>query len=151
MDSKFFRGIRVSKKVLICEAAIIWMFAGIMLLTRGKMMLESAQGFSIINTCSCLGCGILFYLYLFSKISSKHIHRITTLPGDRHYPFQFFNFKSYLMMAGMITMGITLRKTLIIPLEYLSLIYCTMGIPLFLSSLHFSSHAFKFRQTSEEI
>ncbi|MCX6229789.1 MAG: hypothetical protein NTV75_11575 [Bacteroidia bacterium] len=146
MDSRFIENIRVSKKMLLFEAASIWMFAGIMLLTRGKIMLESAQGFSVANIFSCLGSGILFYLYLFSKISFKHIQRIKSLPGGRHYPYQFFNFKSYLMMAGMITMGITLRKTLIIPLEYLSLIYCTMGIPLFLSSIRFFSHFIRLQQ-----
>jgi len=151
MDSKFVESIRVSKRVLLFEAASIWMFAGIMLLTRGKLMVESAQGFSIVNIFSCLGCGILFYLYLFSKISAKHIHRITNLPGDRHFPYQFFDFKSYLMMVGMITMGVTLRKTLIIPLEYLSLIYCTMGIPLFLSSIRFFSHFFYLRLSSHKI
>ena len=148
MISRFVENIRVSKKVLLFEAASIWMFAGIMLLTRGKMMLESAQGFSVANIFSCLGIGILFYLFLFSKISSKHIQRIKSLPGERHFPYQFFNFKSYLIMLGMITMVITLRKTLIIPLEYLSLIYCTMGIPLFLSSIRFFSHSVSFQKYS---
>lgn len=151
MATTLLNGIRVSKKILLFEAAIIWMFAGIMLLTRGKTMVESVQGFSVANIFSCLGCGILFYLYLFSKISAKHIHRIKSLIGDSHFPYQFFNFKSYLLMVGMITMGVTLRKTMIIPLEYLSLIYCTMGIPLFLSAIRFFSHFFKFRQSSEKI
>jgi hypothetical protein len=151
MDSKFFTSIRVSKGVLLFEAASIWMFAGIMLLTRGKIMVESAQGFSVANIFLCLGSGVLFYLYLFSKISAKHIHRIKSLSGDRHFPYQFFNFKSYLMMVGMITMGVTLRKTLIIPIEYLSLIYCTMGIPLFVSSIRFFSHFFYFRLSSHKI
>ncbi len=40
-------------------------------------------------------------------------------------------------MALMVTAGITLRKSGIIPPVFLSVIYVTMGIPLFVSSFKF--------------
>ena len=124
----------VSKRILLFEAALAWTFAGIMLLVRGSSMLEASSGFSWIKVTVCLCCGLLFFVLVFSKISRKHINRIATLLGDRHLFFEFFNFRSYLMMVGMITMGVVLRKTLIVPLSSLSLAYITMGIPLLFSS-----------------
>jgi hypothetical protein len=41
------------------------------------------------------------------------------------------------MMVGMISLGIFLRKSSMIPLSTLALAYITMGIPLLLSSVLF--------------
>jgi len=108
-----------------------------MLLLRGSLMLEASSGFSLPKLAACFLCGILFFVLVFSGISRKHINRIKNLFGDQHLFYQFFNSRSYLMMAGMITMGIILRTTLIVPLSALSLAYITMGIPLLFSSFRF--------------
>jgi hypothetical protein len=50
---------------------------------------------------------------------------------------------SYILMSLMITAGISLRKSGILPPLYLSVIYVTMGIPLFFSSFRFY-YAFQF-------
>jgi len=127
----------VTKRHLLLEAAIIWTFAGGILLYRGSVMLTSSAGFSWMKIIICLLCGLLFFRLVFSKISRKHVNRIINLPGVRHWFYEFFNSRSYFMMAGMISLGIFLRKTSIVPLEYLSLAYITMGIPLLLSSIRF--------------
>ncbi len=140
----------VSKSSLLLEAALVWTFAGIMLLTRGELMLEASSGFSWLKIIPCICIGILFFVLLFSKISRKHINRIKNLLGDKHPVYDFFNFKSYLMMAGMITLGIVLRKTLIIPLSSLALVYMTMGIPLLFSSFRFYINWFNNLITSNK-
>lgn len=136
---------KVSKRFLLLEAALVWTFAGGMLLIRGSSMLEASSGFSWFKVASCLFCGLMFFFLVFSKISRNHVNRITTLFGDRHLFFEFFNFKSYMMMAGMITMGVFLRKTLIVPLSSLSLAYITMGIPLLFSSFRFYQYWFNYQ------
>lgn len=127
----------VSKRILLFEAAIVWTFAGGMLLFRGSSMLESSPGFSWLKVISCIGGGLIFFILVFSKISRKHVNRITKLEGDRHWFYEFFNPRSYLMMLGMISMGIFLRKTAFVPMASLSLAYITMGIPLLFSSFRF--------------
>jgi hypothetical protein len=127
----------VSKRILLFEAAIVWTIAGIILLLRGSSMLEASSGFSWLKMIACIGCGIGFFVLVFSKISGKHIARITNLKGNHHRFYEFFNPRSYLMMAGMISLGIFLRKTSIVPLAFLSLAYITMGIPLLFSSFRF--------------
>ncbi len=135
----------VSKRVLLFEAALVWTFAGGMLLFRGSSMLEASSGFSWLKIITCICSGVIFFVLVFTKISRKHVDRINNLFGERHFFYEFFNFKSYLMMAGMITMGILLRKSLIVPLASLSLAYITMGIPLLFSSFRFYLNWFKFQ------
>ncbi len=140
-----FLTIKLSKRILLFEAALVWTFAGLMLLFRGSSMLEDSSGFTWLKIISCLIGGILFFVIVFSRISRNHVNRIKTLPGDRHLFFEFFNLKSYVMMAGMITMGVLLRKTLIVPLSALSLAYITMGIPLLFSSFRFYQNWFNYQ------
>ena len=127
----------VSKRILLFEAALVWTFAGGMLLFRGALMLEASSGFSWIKILACLGCGLIFFALVFQKISRKHVSRILNLTGNRHRFYEFFNPRSYLMMVGMISLGVFLRKSLIVPVSSLSLAYITMGIPLLLSSFRF--------------
>jgi len=127
----------VKKRFLLLEAAIVWTFAGMMLLFRGGVMLNASSGFSWLKIISCLGFGLIFFRLLFVRISLKHIVRITNMFGDYHLFWVFFSPKSYLMMLFMISFGLVLRASAIIPLASLSLSYITMGIPLLLSSFRF--------------
>ena len=127
----------VTKRFLLFEAAFVWTFAGVMLLFRGGVMLNAASGFSWLKIISCICFGLLFFRLLFLRISRKHIARITNLYGDSHVFTGFFSPKSYLMMLFMISFGIFLRTTTIIPLASLALAYITMGVPLILSSFLF--------------
>jgi hypothetical protein len=128
---------RVSRIYLLLIAAMVWTFAGGMLLFRGYFFLLESHHLLLLKIISCISGGIVFYILLFDRISKKHILRIKSLPSDRPCAFSFFNWRSYLMMAVMITSGITLRITGIVSHEYLSLIYITMGIPLLMSSFRF--------------
>ena len=129
--------INLSKRILLFEAAIVWTFAGSVLLIRGCSMLEATSGFSWAKIIGCILGGLIFFVFVFLKISRKHVQRILSLPGDMHPFYEFFNTRSYLMMLSMISLGIFLRKSSIVPLASLSLGYITMGIPLLLSSVRF--------------
>jgi hypothetical protein len=129
--------IKVSKRILLLEAAIVWTVAGVILLLRGSSMLLASSGFTLIKISLCILFGLLFFWLIFLKISSDHIKRITTLSVNRLHFFEFFSRKSYIMMLCMISLGVFLRKTSFVPIAYLSLAYITMGIPLLLSSIRF--------------
>lgn len=136
----------IPKRYLLFVAAFVWTFAGSMLLFRGfssLILFPKLLGLKIFI--SLMG-GIVFYIVLFSKISRKHTRRIILLQIERPCLFSFFNLRSYILMTLMISVGITLRKTGIIPLEYLSAFYVTMGIPLFLSSLRFYYNGFYYEK-----
>ena len=128
---------RVSKHYLLLIAALVWTFAGGMLLFRGFTINIQLPANWRIELFGCIVAGLLFFRLLFNRISAKHVLRIKKLPNDCPVIFSFFNLKSYLMMFSMIFMGIMLRKTGVVSTEYLSLMYVTMGIPLLMSSFRF--------------
>jgi hypothetical protein len=147
---KFFQLIKpsINKRYLLFVAAIVWTFAGGMLLYRGFSMVFKIKHLILILMFSAIG-GILFYMLLFSKISLKHTKRILSLKSEKPCAFSFFNFKSYILMTVMISSGIIVRKSGIISPDYLSLIYITMGIPLFLSAFRFYYNGINYKQIIE--
>src|SRR5665648_672959 len=72
----------VTKRTLLFEAAVIWTFAGVMLLSRGSSMLEASSGFSWLKIVGCICGGLIFFVLVFLKISRKHVNRIINLHGD---------------------------------------------------------------------
>jgi len=133
---------KASKRNLLFIAALVWTFAGGMLLMRGLSIAVNIRDSSLIKILLSLVCGGLFYLFLFSRVSLNHVRRIINLQNDTPCLFSFFNVKSYVLMAVMIASGILLRTSGIIPSEYLSLFYIIMGIPLVLSSFRFYYQGF---------
>lgn len=127
----------IPKRALLFLAGGVWTFAGVMLLLRGGMMLFDDTNRLAVKLIACTIAGGFFYYFLFDKISAKHTNRIKNLPYNYPCAFSFFNWKGYLMMGLMITMGITLRTTAVISPKYLALMYITMGIPLFISAVRF--------------
>jgi hypothetical protein len=94
-------------------------------------------GWQLWEIAVSLAGGIIFFRVLFFRISSKHILRISSLEILRPCVFSFFNFRSYLLMALMITMGISVRKFHLISAEFLAYFYITMATPLLLSAARF--------------
>jgi len=127
----------IPKKYLLAVAAIFWTFAGGMLLIRGFSILKFNFRVRVFEEAGSILTGIIFYIVLFSKISLKHINRIQNIQIEKPCIFSFFNVRSYILMTIMITAGITLRLSGIVPVDYLALFYIAMGIPLLLSALRF--------------
>lgn len=123
--------------MLLFAAAFVWSFAGLMLLARGFFLSADIKTSFWIRIISGISGGSLFYLLLFSRISSGHINRIISLKNDEHCLFSFFSIRSYLLMALMISTGIILRKSEVIASGYLGVAYIAMGIPLLISSISF--------------
>lgn len=135
----------VPKRILIFTAALVWTFAGGMLLFKGYTMLMLNTEILWAKIGISFTAGIIFFVYLFSNISLKHILRIVNLPEDRPCIFSFLSWRSYLLMTIMIGLGITLRTTGIIPPVYLSPFYIAMGTPLFMSAFRFYFYGFFYQ------
>jgi hypothetical protein len=136
---------RVSKRYLLLIAALVWTFAGGILLYRGFFAHNNPLPSQWkVKLLLCLIAGLIFFVLLFNRISAKHIQRIRNFPIEQPGIFSFFNLKSYVMMFSMITLGVSLRKSGTVSPEYLSLMYVTMGIPLLMSSFRFYYSFFNF-------
>ena len=133
----------IPKRYLLFVAAAMWTFAGGMLLFRGFSMIGIDTPVKIEEEAGCIAGGIVFFILMFSKISAKHVNRILNLPLEKPCIFSFFNWQSYIMMVTMISFGVGLRISGIVPIQYLSLFYIAMGTPLFMSSIQFYYNGFK--------
>jgi len=136
----------ISKSSLLLLAAMVWAFAGIMLLSRGVAGIPDSGWVLWLKLVGGFMAGVLFYYFMFIRISAKHIHRIKNLEKKRQPFYSFFNLRSYIMMASMITLGVTLRTTGLVPMLYMSVFYVVMGTPLLFSAIRFITHYFSFRK-----
>jgi hypothetical protein len=126
----------VPKRHLLLVAAFVWLFAGGFLALRGIRSMPAGD-WAIWKTAIAVIGGLAFFRILFLRISSKHIRRITSLDILRPCVFSFFDFRSYLMMGLMITMGVTVRKMHLVSAELISYFFITMAIPLVVSAIRF--------------
>ncbi len=136
----------VPKRSLLFIAALVWTFAGGMLLFRGFYSLSQLRESVWISTLVSLLAGLLFFRLVFSKVSLKHSLRIINLPEERPCVFSFFSWNSYLMMFLMISLGVALRVSGIVPVAHLAEFYIAMGTPLLLSAVRFYSFGFNYNR-----
>lgn len=137
----------VSKHNLLLIAGMAWTTAGGILGGRGLVyLLDNGHHLALRFTLG-IAAGVLFYIVLFAKISMKHIRRIHGLVIPYPCAFSFFNVRSYLMMALMITTGVSLRHFDVIDKEWLYNFYITMAVPLLISAGRF----YYFWATGREI
>jgi hypothetical protein len=126
----------VSKKYLLAAAGLMWSGVGIMLCCLACQWLMSvSQLWEVIDALAGLIIAVSVYYFGFSKIAKKNIHRLISYP-DKACFFAFQAWRSYLVIAVMIALGITLRHAPI-PKYYLSILYIAIGGALFLSSFHY--------------
>jgi len=126
----------VDTKILILLSGIMWTFVGIMLLSISFhwLLLESHKNFFIFGAIGLI-IGLLVHHFGFLKIVNKNLKRIFSLQGKRCI-FSFMQWKNYILVAVMITMGILLRHSSM-QKKYLSLVYTGIGLALFLSSIRY--------------
>jgi hypothetical protein len=127
----------IPKRHLLLVAAGVWLFAGGFLLFRGIRLMPDGIEMLWLKILGSVFVGILFFHLLFLRISLRHIHRIASLEILKPCIFSFFDWKSYLIMAVMITAGVLVRKTGWISPEWISLFFILMAIPLLLSAIRF--------------
>lgn len=127
----------VQKRTLLLIAGCAWTIAGVILIFRSLLWLIGANHHLTMEIGIGIVLGILFYILLFARISKKHITRITLIRIDNPCFFSFFNFRSYLLMAIMISGGITLRLSGLVNPEIIYTFFLCMGIPLLVSAWRF--------------
>ena len=108
--------------LLLCRFSFIWL---------KPLDLVRASFFALA------GALIAFAVYRFgmSGIALKNLGRLRAKTGKTCI-FSFLTWKSYGMIAVMVTMGITLRHSAV-PKDYLSIVYTSMGGSLLMGSTHY--------------
>jgi len=127
----------VPRRSLLLIAGCAWSMAGGILIFRSLSHLISVNHHLAMEIGIGFVFGSLFYILLFARISKKHITRINLIEIDNPCFFSFFNFRSYLLMAIMISGGITLRLSGLVNTEIIYTFFLCMGIPLLVSAWRF--------------
>ena len=128
---------KLSKKGLLFLASICWAFAGCLLIARSLHFLIFHQNYIEIKLIIGLVSGLLFYWFLFKKIANKYAIRIISMEEDKLFFAKFMSLKGYIIMFSMISASIIIRKLQLVDINYFSVFYIIMGVPLFLSAMYF--------------
>lgn len=121
---------------LLALAGVMWTGVGILLCSYAHTWLKVLPWRRLLlpYVLGSIFAGIV-YRFGFSKIALKNIRRILEYKEKACF-FSFQEWKGYLIIAVMMTMGILLRKSPL-PKSYLAVLYLTIGGGLFLSSFHY--------------
>jgi hypothetical protein len=137
----------VGKIWLQLAAGLMWSGVGIMLIGFATRWLKSLGWlFLLLVILSGLGLAAAIYLFGFSKLARKNVQRIQHLIGERICIFAFQEWKTYPLVAFMISLGIYLRIYSPIPKPLLAIMYIGIGGSLFASSLHYYRQVGLMRQ-----
>jgi hypothetical protein len=126
----------VTRRVLLLLAGIVWIGVGGMLLSLAIGWLRAPDA---LHPYLFAGVGTIAAVFIhhfgFLRVVDKNLDRILPMRGKR-CAFAFMSWKSYLMVALMMTMGFALRHSPI-PKPMLAVLYIGIGLALVLSSTRY--------------
>lgn len=134
--------LQVKKNNLLVIAALVWIAAGVNILHIG--IDAFAEGYaSILNEALSLLVGLVFWFGVFYRLTVKHTERITNYEQQNQYFWHFFDVKSFIIMAVMMTGGIALRASGIAPSVFIAVFYTGLGAALTLAGVLFACNRVK--------
>ncbi|MFN2146236.1 MAG: hypothetical protein ACK2T7_12855 [Anaerolineales bacterium] len=132
----------VAQKWLVLLSGLMWSGVGILLISLAAGWLLPLTGWQPFFLAGLgLAAALVIFRFGFLRLAQKNVHRIDRYP-DKVCLFAFQEWKSYLIVVVMMTMGITLRHSSF-PKSYLAVLYAGIGGGLFFSSLHYYQQLFK--------
>lgn len=127
---------KVGKRILILIAGLLWSMVGLMLISiASEWLVDMCLSYQAIGIFVSLVFGFVITRFGFSKIALKNIERILQYQKEKVCIWAFQKWTSYLLIAFMMSLGIFLRHASFIPRVILLIIYFSIGIALFLSSM----------------
>lgn len=126
---------KVSKNTLLLIACLVWSAAGFNILRIGFIAYPSYL--SPINYALSLLVFAIFQFLIFGKLVKKHTQRIHNYEEEKQFFLKFFDVKSFIIMAFMMTGGIALRASNIAPKQFIAVFYTGLGAALFCAGLLF--------------
>ncbi|MEG1859367.1 MAG: hypothetical protein RR193_03400 [Christensenellaceae bacterium] len=133
---------RVRTKFLPLFAGIVWGIAATAILSIGMPAMFDNLTIVWLNIVIAVVVFGLFFKFVFFRLYKKHLSRIKSFEKEKICMFAFFDVKGYIIMACMITLGIILRNTGILPPIYLGMLYTGLGFAMAGASICFLSAFF---------
>jgi hypothetical protein len=124
----------VNRKVLILLSGIMWSGVGVLLNWFAFRWLPLLEQWQIIFTYSLgIMAGLIISKFGFSKLAAKNRDRILGFP-EKVCAFAFQRWQMYFLIMFMMSMGIFMRKSGLIPKYLLAPVYVGIGLALFIGS-----------------
>lgn len=132
---------KVKKQTLLILASIVWLIAGFNILRIGVISYGGYVNWS--NVLISVLVFLIFWFMVFHKLVLKHTARIQNYEEELQFFWHFFDKKSFLIMAFMMTFGIGLRASHLAPTIFIAVFYSGLGTALFLAGILFGVNYFK--------
>ena len=126
----------VKKQSLLLIAGIVWLIAGLNVLIIGietwritTMAYAYKIGFAVLTFS-------VFFFAIFQPLYKKYTKRILAFEQPKPF-YAFFDTRGWLIMAFMMTLGISLRKFNLAPNNFIAPFYTGLSLALSLTGLYF--------------
>lgn len=133
---------KVNKKTLLLIACIVWFIAGFNILRIG--ILSYPPYLSIINILLSIVVFSVFQHFIFGRLVKKHTLRIQNYEEEQHFFMKFFDIKSFIIMAVMMSGGIYLRVSSFVPERFIAVFYTGLGSSLLLAGILFGKNYIQY-------
>ncbi len=133
----------VDKSVLLLLSGLMWSGVGVLLDSLAyRWLLDYSLFPDIAIIIVGLGAALLIAFFGFGKIAVKNINRILGYK-QRVCLFAFQEWKSYILIGVMMSMGIFIRSSGFLPRYILAPMYIAIGTALFISSFKYYQKFFE--------
>lgn len=108
------------------DVKVVWSAAGFNILRIGILAYPDYRSvWSFLLSALVL---TVFQRMVFGKLVKKHTARIRAYEEERHFFLKFFDVKSFLIMAVMMSGGIWLRSSGLAPERFIAVFYIRHGV-----------------------
>ena len=126
---------KVKRETLLLIAALVWSAAGFNILRIGLLSYPPYR--TIVNYPLSALVFAVFQVFIFGRLVKKHTARISAYEEERHFFLKFFDVKSFIIMAVMMSGGIWLRSSGIAPDRFIAVFYTGLGASLLTAGIRF--------------
>lgn len=132
----------VRNRTLLLIACLVWLIAGINIVRIG--LIAYVGHVTILNIILSVIIFCLFWFLIFNRLVNKHTLRIASYKTEKQYFWYFFDLKSFIIMAVMMTLGITIRVMNLMPESFIAYFYTGLGTALTLAGIKFGIRYLRF-------
>ena len=120
----------VGKEALLGIAGAVWCIAGLNIVRLGILAyLEQSWPLIMLLVAGSIAVFAVFWTKVFSKMLAKHVDRILAYADPQPF-WRFFDRQAFIIMAIMMTVGISLRAFSLVPSWFIAFFYTGLGVAL---------------------
>ena len=134
---------KVRRNTLLLIAALVWSAAGFNILRIGLLAYPPYR--TVVNYLLSALVFTVFQVFIFGQLVNKHTARISAYEEELHFFLKFFDVKSFIIMAVMMTGGIWLRSSGVAPDRFIAFFYTGLGLALTLAGASYIARGVRGR------